>query len=112
MTGTRLVGSGHNAIISQIDISSDEVAALGGNIERSDSGLGQVEAAVFARETGKVILLYRTERNPVRGFTLIEEGSDYSGVLDQFLREARARARAGHDRAPVVRSLPRSRHHG
>jgi hypothetical protein len=88
MTGTRWVGSEHNAVIAQIDIGSDEIAALGGNIERSNSDLGQVETAVFALEAGKVILLYRTERNPVRGFTLIVEGSDYSGVLDQFLREA------------------------
>lgn len=66
MLGTRWVGSEHNAIIGQIDISSDEIAVLGGNIERSNSALGPVEAAVFALEAGKVILLYRTKRNPVR----------------------------------------------
>ena len=62
MPGTRWVGSEHNAIIGQIDISSDEIAVLGGNIERSNSALGPVEAAVFALEAGKVILLYRERR--------------------------------------------------
>jgi hypothetical protein len=85
---TAWVGSEDNAIIAQIDISPEEIAALGGIIERSDSQLGPLEAAVFALATGKVVSLSRTEGNPVPGYTLILEGPDHSGVLDQILREA------------------------
>lgn len=81
-------GSEDNAIIAQIDISSEEIAAPGRIVERSDSQLGPLEAAVFALDTGKVISLSRTDGNPVLGFTLILDGPDYSGVLEQFLREA------------------------
>jgi hypothetical protein len=80
--------SEHNAIIAQIDISNDEIAALGGVIERSDTDLGELEAAVFALDTGQVISLSRTDGNTVPGYTLILAGPDYRGVLDEFLREA------------------------
>jgi hypothetical protein len=85
---TAWVGSKDNTIIAQIDISPEEIAALGGIIERPESQLGPLEAVVFALATGKVISLSRTEGSPVPGYTLILEGPDYSGVLDQFLSEA------------------------
>jgi hypothetical protein len=81
-------GSADNAIIAQLDISSAEIEALGGVIERSESQLGPIEGAAFALDTGKVISLSRTAGNPVPGFTLIVAGPDYSGVLDRFLIEA------------------------
>jgi hypothetical protein len=51
MTGTQWVGSEHNAIIAQIEISNGEIEALGGIIERSESELGQSEAAFFHLNT-------------------------------------------------------------
>jgi hypothetical protein len=88
LPGTQWVDSNSNVIIAQVNISNEEIAALGGIVERSDSALGPTEVAVFTLETGRMILLYRTENNPVPGYTLIVAGSDYSGVLDEFLREA------------------------
>lgn len=93
---TAWAGSVGNTIIAQIDISPEEIAALGGVVERSESQLGPFEAAVFVLDAGKVILLSRSG-NPVPGFTLILEGPDYSGVLDQFLCEAGL----GRDRVTV-----------
>ena len=88
MAASEWVGYEHNAIVAQLDISSDEIMALGGIIERSDSDLGKAEIAVFILDSGKVISLSKTDGNPVPGYTLILAGSDYSGVLDEFLREA------------------------
>jgi hypothetical protein len=93
----RWTGLPDNAIIAQINVSSDEIKALGGHLARSYQQLGETELAVFMLDTGKLISLSRTEGNPVPGFTLILAGPEHQGVLNEFLREANL----GRDRVTI-----------
>lgn len=82
------IGSPDNAIIAQINISRDEIAALGGLIERWTDNLGDLDIAVFQLATGDVVSLSRPDGTPAPGYTLILAGANSSGILDRFLSEA------------------------
>ena len=90
------IGSRDNVIIAQVDISADEIAALGGLIEHRDVDLGDLQVAVFELETGAVMSLSRTEGNPVSGYALILQGTDSSGNPRPVPQRGGARAVPGY----------------
>jgi hypothetical protein len=88
ITSSQWTGSKGNTIIAQINIGDEEIKALGGILERSDSDLGKQVSAVFSLNSGKIIALIKTEGNRVPGYTLILAGPGHPEVLGQFLQEA------------------------
>jgi hypothetical protein len=65
VTAKDWVRSKHNSVVAELNVSGQEIAALGGKMERPDSEHGQVEMAVFALNSGEVISLSKGEGNPV-----------------------------------------------